>query len=85
MAGAKLEFDNGCLGIERCVDPTDGKQYLRACIQSYSTGRTTTAPVEIRDVMAFATEVAKQALLADGHDEREIGELVWRSTPTPVS
>lgn len=79
MAGVVLEFSNGYLGFERVENPTDGKQYLRAVIHSSSTGRTTSAPVELRQVFEFATEAVRQAMLADGHDESELIDLTWES------
>lgn len=79
MTGAVLEFDNGFLGFERVVNPSGGKQYLRAIIHTKSTGRTVSAPVELSEVFSFASEAVKQALLADGHSEAEIGHIAWRS------
>lgn len=79
MAGTALKFENGSMGFERCVDCVGGKQFLRAFIHHAATGRTTSASVEIRDVVAFATETVRQALLADGHNEIELTELTWTS------
>ena len=79
MAGAVIKFGNGWMGFERCTDPKDETQYLRAVIHSGSTGRTTSSPVTVPQVMEFATEAVRQALLADGHSEDEIKEIAWRS------
>jgi hypothetical protein len=79
MAGAQLIFANGYLGFERVKDPKGEKQYLRAVIHNNSTGLTTSAPVEITQVVEFATEAVRQALLADGHDEEFVADLVWSS------
>ena len=79
MAGAVLRFENGYLGFERVVNPENGEQYLRAVIHSTSTGRTTSSPVELSEVFSFASEAVKQALLADGHSEVEIGDVRWNS------
>lgn len=84
MAGAMMKFDGGYLGFERCTDPKTGEQYLRAVIQSASTGRTTSAPVEVTKVFEFATEAVKQALLADGHPEGEIANVTWETRPPPA-
>lgn len=70
MAGALLKFSGGYLGFERCVSPDDGKEYLRAVVHSDSSGRTTSAPVTIAEAFQFATDVMKQALLADGEVEK---------------
>lgn len=78
-ASAILEFDNGFLGFERVVNPRDGKQYLRAYIYSKSKGLWTSAPTTIREVVAFASEAVKQALLSDGYSESEIGDVTWHS------
>lgn len=81
MTLALLKFENGTMAVERCEDPKTGKQYLRAIAYQASTGRTVSAPVGPAEVMAFATDAVKQALLADGHDEREIADLTWASRP----
>ena len=63
MAGAKLDFGNGSLGFERCVDPADDKQFLRAVIHHNATGRTTSAAVSIDDAATFVSEAMKQICL----------------------
>lgn len=82
MAGTKLDFKGGYLGIERCRDPKSGKQYLRAVIHHAGTGRTTSSDVEVSEVFRFATEMVQQALLADGHPADEVTRVSWRS-PVP--
>lgn len=79
MAGAVLEFEGGCLGFERCIEPGTGKEYLRAVIHSSRRGLTTTAPVEVHKVFEFATEAVKQALLADGYSEADVARVTWQS------
>lgn len=57
----------------------NGKNWLRAVIYSKRRGLQTTAPISIHDAVAFATELMKQAMLADGHDESELQEMAWVS------
>lgn len=66
MAGAKLEFDGGWLGIERCADATNGEQFFMAHIHTASRGLTVNAPVAIEDVIKFADNVRQQVKLARG-------------------
>jgi hypothetical protein len=71
MAGAVLKFEGGYLGIERCEDPDDGKQYLRAVIHSGSTGRTASAPIDIENVEQFAFEILRECALGRGYTDED--------------
>lgn len=79
MAGALIKFNGGWMGFERCTDPKDDSQYLRATIYTSSQGRTVSGPVTLAQVFEFASESVRQALLADGHSEDEIKEIAWSS------
>jgi len=52
--------------------------------QAYHKGKGAyfSSQISIKDAMKFATEIVRQALLADGHDESEIGEIKWVSPVT---
>jgi len=72
MAGAILIFSNGRMGFERCRNPDDGSQYLRAVIYHSASGRRTSAPVETDEVERFVGETLRQCLLARGLSEDDI-------------
>lgn len=72
MAGASLKFGNSYLGIERCSNPEDGKEYLRAVIFSAHTGNTSSGPVEIKDVQRFALDIFRQSLFVLGYTDDDL-------------
>lgn len=64
MAGAKLEFENGWFGIERCANAVDGQQFLMAHIHNKARGLTTSAPVDLDEALKFAQTLIQQVRLA---------------------
>lgn len=79
MAGTKIDFNGGYFGFERCRDPKDGKQYLRAVIHHSKSGRTTSSDVPLNEVFRFAKEAVQQALLADGHPADQVMNVKWET------
>jgi hypothetical protein len=71
MAGAKLDFENGWMGVERCEGP-DGKQFLMACVYSKSKGLRTSSPIGLEQAEQFALDVMKQVCFARGYTEDDI-------------
>jgi len=76
MAGTKLSFGNGYMGVERCQENT-GKQFLMAHIYSNSKGLRTSAPVATSDALEFAADIIKQALLAEDWTQTEINNVIY--------
>jgi hypothetical protein len=86
MAAAKLDFKNGYMAIERCENADKpGEQFLMAHVYSKSRGVRTSAPVSVKEAVAFATSLVRQALLSDGHHEDELEDMAWISRKAKIS
>jgi len=77
MAGAKLNFDNGWMGIERCQDKRGTAQFLMAHIYSKSKRLRTSSPISTAETLEFAIQTIKQTLLAEGWTGTEINNVVY--------
>ena len=75
MAGVVLEFGLGYLGIERCLNPNDNKEFLMAHIYSASTGRRSSSPVDIIAVESFLFDAMKQCALLRGFTEEQLANI----------